>query len=208
MSPKNTETMEEFPFRMHKNEKKVFIDHISRAKNYLEFGVGGSTLAALEHSDCNINSVDTDEAWIKKVRASSVYQIAQQTVNRVIDLHYVDIGKTKDWGFPLDTSNKETFIKFSQEVFTKVKDNTQIDFVLIDGRFRVACALFTIYNLYLNQNLKIAIHNFIGRPPYQVLKQFLDIKYQVKTLAICTIKDQINFDELLEFYHQYKHDPR
>jgi hypothetical protein len=49
-----------YPFIMHNDEKELLKKHLSNSKNYLEFGLGGSTIFALLHSETEITSVDTN----------------------------------------------------------------------------------------------------------------------------------------------------
>lgn len=52
------------PVGMTEKEQNFFIDNISGARNYLEYGTGGSTFLALQHSNANITAVESDPAWI------------------------------------------------------------------------------------------------------------------------------------------------
>jgi hypothetical protein len=69
----------------------------------------------------------------------------------------------------------------------------RIDFILIDGRFRVACCLkcFDI----INSNCLIAFDDFLDRPQYHVILDYYDIvdKTIDNRMVILQKKKSINF---------------
>ena len=68
---------------------------------------------------------------------------------------YINIGKTGEWGVPIENDKTFLFPSYSTRIFETYKD---FDVVFIDGRFRVACALQVILNC--NIDTKILIHDF------------------------------------------------
>jgi len=48
----------------------------------------------------------------------------------------------------------------------------KVDFVFIDGRFRVACALHVLP--FLNESGKIGVHDYMNRKQYHVIEKFYD----------------------------------
>ena len=135
------------PFRMTKDEKKLFDDVIRNSKFYLEFGAGGSTFRSLRKSNAIVFSVDSSLEWIKLME-EYVFIKRMQNKKRLKLIH-VDIGKTGLWGHPLDAESKELFPSFSSKVFGMLKQDVNLDTILIDGRFRVACTLKAIIEYVL-----------------------------------------------------------
>lgn len=193
-----------YPFVMSNNEKSFFDETIKRARHYLEFGFGGSTLRAILKSKAKIYTVESSLEWINQMRK---YRIIQSVENKRLYIFYINIGPTGDWGFPKSVNNQNLFETYSSAVFKKI-DSSVLDLVLIDGRFRVACTLKTILSCYENTNLKIMIHDFWNREQYHVVLKYLDLFKRVDSLGIFTIKKGINLALVNHDYELYKLDPQ
>lgn len=90
-------------------EKELFVSLLGSSHAFLEFGCGGSTLLAIEHSLRFIASVDTDQAWIENLKANDV-------VNKAISsrrLHFilVDLGPVGERGVPSGESQIRSWPK-------------------------------------------------------------------------------------------------
>jgi hypothetical protein len=120
-----------------------------------------------------------------------------------LKIYHVNIGQTKEWGFPLSVEKSATFPDYSSDVFKKLKSR-KIDLVLIDGRFRVACALQTIINCNKNPGLKILIHDFYSRQSYHLLLNYLSEIEKVGNLGVFRIKEGVVLDEVASNYEEYK----
>ncbi len=189
----------DYPFVMYSEEKELLKKYLSNAQNYLEFGTGGSTLFSLINSSVNITSVDTNLPWISFIKK---YKIIKDNLGNRLHIHFIDIGPTKYWGYPVNQEYKEKFPNFSSEIFEKESD---FDLVLVDGRFRVACTLQTILHSTENKNPIIMIHDYSLRNEYKVVENFLDLVEKEKTLFIFKLKENINIDEVRKYYEDYKY---
>ena len=190
---KLSENPTKFPIRLTPNEKNMLISYMKNAKQYLEFGSGGSTYLAVLNSNANIISIESDNNWIKYIKEWKVLKNA--------DIRYVDIGNIGEWGVPINEDKKDDWYKYSSEIFKDEKAK-QSDFVFIDGRFRVACALSSILNT--SDNVTIAIHDFWIRPEYHLLLKYLEVIKGVDTLAVFKKRKNINIDEIKILYDDYK----
>lgn len=189
-----------YPFVMYDEEKELFKRYISNSKNYLEFGLGGSTIFTLINSKEKITSVDTNIEWINFVEK---YKIIKQSIPHRLKIVHINIGPTKSWGFPVNDDHQDKFEDFSKKIFEMHKDE-KYDFILVDGRFRVACALQAIINQLDNDELFIGVHDYSIRTEYSILEKFMDIVEFSKTLYVFKIKPQLDVNELQEVYEQYK----
>ena len=190
----------DYPFVMFDEEKELLKKELQNAEHYLEFGTGGSTLFSLINSNVKIDSVDTNEPWIKFIKK---YKIVQDNFGNRLRIHFIDIGPTKHWGYPVNDNANEKFPDFSSKIF-EVTDPSQYDLILVDGRFRVACALQSIINCHQNENLRILIHDYSLRKEYTVVEKFLDIVETQKTLFVFKVKDGVNINEVKKEYEKYK----
>lgn len=113
--------------------KKFFLERISRAKTYVEYGCGGSTVLALAESSAKIISVESDPKW-----AEAVTKEAGKDKER-IEICLIDLGEVKEWGYP--KLQRVSGLEYASAPWEKTD---YADLVLIDGRYRVACFLKTI----------------------------------------------------------------
>lgn len=192
-----------YPFIMSEAEIAVFDEEIKRSKNYLEFGLGGSSLRAIQKSNAKIYTVESSAEWLASMRR---YLAIRYHENRRLNIFLMDIGATGDWGYPKSESNLEVFEMYSSKIFDLI-DKTLIDLVLIDGRFRVACTLNLIMECYENDNLKILIHDFWNREKYHIVLKYLEPIRRVDTLGLFSIVDDVDIESVKLDYEIYKLNP-
>ena len=147
----------------------------------------------------NITSIESDNNWIAHLKSWNLIQHNLHT--KRLCFHHIDIGRIGDWGVPLELDKKESFPKYSLDIF-KQKDDFSM--VFIDGRFRVACILASI--MYCKPNIRIFVHDFNNRPQYHKVLAFLDFVDTCDTLAEFKIKDNIDRQALSAMYEEFKYD--
>lgn len=190
-----------YPFVMEDSEKNLLKKYISASRNYLEFGLGGSTIYSLLNSNAKIISIDTNVPWIDFMKAFKVISI---NLKDRLKIEYINIGPTKNWGFPIDESQAELFPDFSSKPFT-FYDANEFDTILVDGRFRVACVLSSIIHRTQNKHeLRILIHDYSFREEYKIVEKYLNIVESAKSLFVFRIKDTYDEAQLLKDYNHYK----
>lgn len=123
---------------MGPKEKQLLDDILSQGTNYFEFGLGGSTVFASEHVNLqHITAVDSSKAWIAKVESAS--PIATDIQRGRISIQHVDLGNVNTYGYPLAPVAAQ-----EREYSKTILGAAPVpDVVLVDGRYRVACALRT-----------------------------------------------------------------
>jgi hypothetical protein len=181
-------------------EKRLFRKYIGNAGNYLEFGCGGSTISALKYSHAEITAIDSGKEFIEHL-IRDYFIVARGVKSRRLNFVWQDIGPLKNWGMPADDSRKENYPAYSSSVFKNKKD---YDVVLIDGRFRVACALQAILNA--PDGAVIMIHDFYDRPYYHVLLQYLEVADRADTLGVFRKKKNIDMNKVKKDWDKYKFD--
>jgi len=102
----------------------------------LEYGSGGSTALAAEMPGKTIFSVESDKVWTDNMVA---YFDQEKPAAKVI-MHHVNIGKTGKWGTPVDGSAFRRYHLYPLSIWDH-PDFVHPDVIMVDGRFRVACAL-------------------------------------------------------------------
>jgi len=191
-----------YKFRMTKDEQEIFNKHVKSSQFYLEFGSGGSTLHVLQKSKAKIYSVESSIDWIAYL--SKYLYIRKARNNQRLFFHYVNIGQTGRWGYPVSEVSKNLFPNYSKDIFNTL-DANQIDTVLIDGRFRVACVLSVILNMHSNKNTTIIIHDFWNREKYHIVLNYLNKVDQIDTLGVFQIKNNIDLNSVMQDYNIYKY---
>ncbi len=189
------------PFRMTKKEKILFDKTISHSSLYLEFGMGGSTFRVLKKSEAQVVSIDSSESWIAMMRNYKF--VMKMEYNSKLQLMHVDIGPTHEWGRPVRDTHRELYPNYSSSVFKEIQSQ-QVDTVLVDGRFRIACALKTLIECGMNDNLRIMFHDF-HRAHYQPILDYTDMEEQADDLVVLKPKANLNVDALLKAYEEYKY---
>ena len=174
-----------------KNDINLFKKYINQSKIYFEYGCGGSTyLASLCNNIEKIYTVDSDIEWLNKV---------QHHINKKKNITYIYnemLTIPNTYGIPGKNATDIQKIEYSNK-FIKILPNN-VDTILIDGRFRVACVL-KLYP-YINENTIIIFDDFLDRPYYHniILNYFNLIDYtNDNCMAILQKKKNLEIPELL-----------
>ncbi|XTZ39942.1 tetratricopeptide repeat protein [Salmonella enterica] len=194
-SDKPASIIPELP-RMSSDERALFESYIKNTGTYFEFGSGGSTKLATRNSVA-VYGVESDKFWVDTLHKEA---------GPLCKVDYVDIGPTKAWGYPVDDSHKEKFPLYSEAI---LRFDHAFDFILVDGRFRVACTLNAIKHTLEKQgniaNTSIFIHDFWNRPDYHAVLEFLDVQDIVESAGVFKLKPNIDTAHLAERLEKYKY---
>jgi hypothetical protein len=124
----------------------AFTHGLAAAHVYLEYGAGGSTLAAIAQVPVVV-SVENDRAFLRAVAR----KVKSPPGNRH-HLVFVNTGRTVEWGQPkVQTPTPFRLRRWRRYPAAPWILMAQLeltpDFILIDGRFRVACTLESLLRL-------------------------------------------------------------
>lgn len=188
---------------MSKSEVVIFDTAIKESQHYLEFGLGGSTLRAIQKSKAMICSVESSSEWLRFIRK---YLFVRYFENKRLNIFLVNIGPTGKWGYPKSEDPQEIFEVYSSSVFDLV-DKKSIDLAFIDGRFRVACTLKLILECHQNNKLRILIHDFWDREQYHIVLKYLDTVRRAGTIGLFSVMNNIDIESVKIDYDAYKLNP-
>jgi hypothetical protein len=162
---------------MSKAEMACYSKLLQSAKRVVEYGIGGSTVMTLEHTNIiALASVESDVDFIARVLSNQVVRCAQAEGR--FKMHTVDIGPLKRWGYPRDHS---AWIQWPRYPLAISRETLQaVDVVLIDGRFRVACALNAAQGM--KPGGVICVHDY-SRRHYKILDALLEPIEVVESMA-------------------------
>ena len=181
----------------------LLLEKYTPSGQVLEFGAGGSTVFFANRGVQNIVTVESDAEWIKKLLLGSAL-LRQRTKSGRWQALHAHIGVTGEWGIPLDKRPSVAWLNYHQAVWSAV-DPSLLDFVLIDGRFRVACALQVLMRT-AERKLPVMIHDFSGRAHYHVLLNFFDIIDAADTAVVLLRKDDLSWRGAAICLQEYQFD--
>lgn len=144
---------------MSAEEQALLVEAARDRRSGLEYGCGGSTGLLLGAGIGRLTSVDSDAAWLRKLGADP--RCAPALAAGRLRLVHVDIGQTGAWGWPQDASRLPHWPAYWRDPWTAAGE---ADLVLVDGRFRVACALNALPRLAPGGVL--LVHDFWQREAY------------------------------------------
>ncbi len=181
---------------MKDNEKVLFDKYLSQCTNYFEYGGGGSTVfACSKHNINQIYFVESNQQWVNKIMEDQ--DCKKRTENNKLKLLFHQINNNVNDNIlanhlkkPENQQFKPNWEKYSKSITQISIDELKgIDFVLVDGRFRVGCCLMAI--LHTNQDCMIGIHDyyFSGKScnryaTYCVVQKYLDKIEEASQLVI------------------------
>lgn len=178
--------------------RAYFLDRLTKASFYLEYGSGGSTVVAASLKKPFV-SVDSDRVYLESVRKKT----AQYDLSNGHLLH-ANIGITTAWGFPLlKTETPGRLVRWKNYAELPWTYNIRPDLILIDGRFRVHCALYSISRL---DDFEIMFDDYAGRPHYREVEKFAELEMRGR-LAILKPKP-IDRNDLLSSIRRFSRDYR
>lgn len=186
-----------------------FMHKLADSKMYLEFGSGGSTCLAAKIG-VRFVSVDSDQYFLsgvkRKIMREGLYREEEQV------FRHADIGLTVGWGKPLiigelspDRLEKfKNYSNFPSEIGGKFQFP---DLVLVDGRFRVACALKTFKVLQNQNNWLLLVDDYTNRPEYHELLEFGILHGYVGRMAVFSGLHESAIGRIDEAIRRYEVDP-
>jgi len=177
-----------------KNDLQMFYKYLDKAKVYFEYGAGGSTYqASIRKNIVKMYSVESDPDWYKKVCEN----IQNKEKARII---YKDLNTRKNKGYPGKIPIEDCWVY--SNVIKTIKANT-VDLVLIDGRFRVACALKCFNNI--TKDAFIIFDDFLKRSYYKEVLNYYEIVEKTSDNSMVVLKKKnvaYPSDELIQKYEK------
>lgn len=183
------------PFKgggMSKKEVAFLTRVYQYSTSIFEWGMGSSSALANFLGVKVLVSVDSYKKWVEQTK--SVVN------NGRYKFLYVNIGRVREWGFPVEPQNKR-WLDYSKKIND---ERNSFDVYLVDGRFRVACACMAL--LHGRNDSSIMFHDF-NREYYQEILQAADKIKQVESLA--QLRKKSGADNILHaMWKKYKYDSR
>lgn len=155
-------------FTFPEAEADVLRDAYASADVILEYGSGGSTVMAAEKPRTRVFSVESDKGWAVMMRAW--FEENPPAEGSQVDVIWSDIGETKQWGHPKDTTEYLRYARYPLSVWD-LDEFEQPDVVLVDGRFRPGCAMATA--LRTQKPVRLFMDDYKKRKHYHRVEAYL-----------------------------------
>lgn len=166
---------------------RMFVDRLKNANRYLEFGSGGSTVVAAKFGVDTI-TVENDRFFARSV----VCKIGPHAKNKMFA---VNVGVTLEWGYPMIQKQTAPRLKrwaeYIQAPFRHIDSQNDKfpDLILVDGRFRRACALASAQKaLARGESTVICFDDYAGRDWYHDIEAELGVPEMVGRMAVFTVQ--------------------
>ena len=187
-----------------------FIDALKASKLYLEYGAGGSTYHAAQYGRFFI-SIESDKRFLRAVRK----RIARDGYLNAAHQEYVhaNIGPTKKWGrpaafLPPGPNRRDQFAHYSDYPPGLTASGVTPDLILIDGRFRVACALKALRALATHSGWTLVFDDYTDRDHYHAVEKIIPISETVGHMAIFRPSGAIDLEKTDKLIARYEQDDR
>jgi len=159
---------EDLPFGP--DAEAIFREMLASCRQYLEYGAGSSTFAAAR-SGAALVSVESDRRFLSAVERRC-RSLAPPGAGEARFLHG-NVGRTGPWGKPVmpALSRPASWRRYPLSPWQTFGESFQADLILVDGRFRVACALAVISH-QPDTAWTMLVDDYVGRDEYSPIAHF------------------------------------
>ena len=175
---------------MSKEEQHLFWCSIPKGGVCLEFGMGGSTRLFFARGVAALYSVESDPELMETV-CGDILLKANIASHRFFPI-YADIGQVGQYGYPVGLP-MPSWLNYHHTIWEKIPAE-KLDFVFIDGRFRVACALQCF--LRCRQGCTQLIHDFTPRPHYHLVLKYAEVVKQAGSSVLLRRRVRANYKKM------------
>lgn len=155
------------------------------ARVILEYGSGGSTVLAGELPGKHVTSIESDRRWARMMRRW--FRDNPPAPGTEVDVVWANIGATRSWGHPTDETLWRKFAEYPLAVWTR-PDFRHPDVVLVDGRFRVGCALATAFSI--TRPVTLLFDDYARRTWFHRVEEFLGSPFIIGRMAAFEVSPQ------------------
>lgn len=146
---------------------------------YLEFGGGGSSvLASTVPTLDSVVTVESDEPFLNSLLEQPALNLSY-AAGRWTPIP-VNIGSTKAIGYPANNLHRSWWPRYAAGASQYGPQS--FDVILVDGRFRVACALEALR--LLAPGGVVLMHDYSPRPHYHVVTKWYTEEAVIQELAV------------------------
>lgn len=189
---------------LRREDRILLADLYSNADSVFEWGLGESTFLADHVGVPRYAGIDSDPLWV---------DMARKKVSDQFRFYFADIGSTKDWGFPEDKTLSKNILNYQLEPL--IVEQEAFDVYMVDGRYRLACALASFLHASARGGDKrkttVLIHDCdyakgggVNRDVYKAADHLLDmVDHSGARLCVYKRKPKTTDQQLSELWLQH-----
>ena len=183
---------------MDSESTTYFTQRLQGARIFVEYGSGGSTILAARMNTSFIISVESDAAWMRRVKRKVLQINSTSRVNFI----YANMGKVGPWGTPIERVDGE--LHYASTPWASTPSDPSQMFVLIDGRYRITCLLVGLLRCQAGTHL--LFDDYYDRESYQVVESVLKPALRVGRSAVFIKPDRIDKTAINSLIQSSKYD--
>jgi len=158
-------------------------------------------------------NIGPTEAFAFPVTNTSLCRLERWRVWQIYQGHYT-LAKNCTAKDVSTVSRRDQWPSFSEQILTRRPKGGLWDVILVDSRFRVACALKSFLHLHLSaaehqRPLRgvVLVHDFVERRPYQEILRFGELQQRSFNLAVFIPRPLQHLEELRQAIRRYEYLP-
>jgi hypothetical protein len=175
------------------DETKALKNMIDEASIILEYGSGGSTIYGGKSNAKAIISTENDKKFLDKVVAEY-----NKDGPLLVPIH-VYVGETKMWGYPINKDYQHRWPEYPVAPWNMAKEKgIDPDTIIIDGRFRVACFLYSIG--HAKPGTIIFWDDYVNRGSYHAVEDICKPRKTIGRAAVFIKEDETFHQDMFDKY--------
>eukprot|EP00051_Salpingoeca_urceolata_P026878 m.479111 g.479111 ORF g.479111 m.479111 type:complete len:263 (-) comp21321_c0_seq1:346-1134(-) len=167
---------------MYNDERDLVMKYLLPEHTYLEWGSGGSTVVYGARAK-EAWSIEHDGPWCEVLSE----ELKRRELNSV---HYNCVPRAKGergWGGGFEEGTYTQFTEYVDKI-DELDLKKPLDFILVDGRARTACAVKAI--AYMSETSRLAFHDWHSAGYHTPTLEYFDIVEAVDRIAILAVKKE------------------
>ena len=159
-----------------------------------------STAFAAELGVETIVSVESSLEWTRVVEAA----VAKNGRGTELHLLHADIGRTGEWGRPVDTAARDRWHLYPMLGWRRLRElGLTPELVLVDGRFRVAC--FCASLIQARPGTVILFDDYTNRRAYHVVESVCPRERMHERMAEFCVPEVVDYGTVLDLLMAHIH---
>lgn len=173
--------------KMSAAKTQLLADSYFICSNYLEYGMGESTVQASQKSISTIVSIDNNEDLVGEVKT----EIENTIYSGDINLLHANLALTSQNSNSLSETILKAWPQYYVAPWDKYKNLNLIpDLILINGRLRTPCFLYSL--LQCKTGTRILWNEYLNKPEYHFVEKVLRPQGLVDDMVIFVVDKNID----------------
>ena len=203
--PRKVLPLPDYPVFKSKDASDHFYKLLERCDFYVEYGAGGSTIAAASLQK-KFKSYESSNKFAERIRGEIKRRgYSPNCADNVIDKNF---GPTRSWSIPFPYLVNKLLYMRKMKQYSDAHWSTEKrepDLILIDGRFRVSCALKNLLMLQ-EEEFDLVIDDYAERPEYHIIEHYAKLVHVIGTTAF--FRGKKNLSDITAVIEKYELDYR